>query len=191
MQRFVQKMRFTLFIAAWLAYKASAAPSKPASPPAGFDLPLIRDPVFGYLGNVSVGTPAQKLTVFLDWTWTSQYLISTSCSNETAPTGKCLSPLQQVFNQSRSSSFVDETAQHPDQTWYPNEFLPAPFEVGYGSDTMKVGPASSPITLQLSDIELGLLVQTPLNFGGIMGLMPSGPKTPGMHDQKPDWPDFD
>ncbi len=173
-------MRFTLLIAVWLACKASAAPSKATSPPAGFDLPLIRDPVFGYLGNVSVGTPAQKLTVFLDWTWTSQYFLSTVCSNETAPTGKCLSPIQQYFNQSRSSSFEGELTEHANQTWYPNEFLPAPFEVTYGSDMLKVGPTSSPITLQLSDIELGLLVQTPLSFGGIMGLMPSGPTTPGM-----------
>lgn len=172
-------MRSVFLTAVWFGLQARAAPIDPCSPPRGFDLPLVRDPFFGYLGNVSVGTPSQEITVFVDWTWTSQYFLSTVCGNGTASTGTCLSPGQQIFNQTQSNSFVNQTAQYPDQAWYPNEFLPVPFEVSYGADVMQVGPTTSPITMQLSDIPPGLLVQMPLSFGGIMGLMPTFPNTPG------------
>lgn len=74
---------------------------------------------------------------------------------------------------------MNETADYADQVWYPNEFLPAPFEVWYGTDLLTMGATSSNVTLQLSDIPLGLLVQLPLEFGGIMGLMPTIGETSG------------
>lgn len=161
----------------WLVTQSLAAPIDPCSPPAGIDVPMIRDPIFGYLGNVTIGSPAQQITMFYDWTWTSPYFLSATCSNDTAKASDCFSSTQQLFHQDMSSSFLNMTTEFPDQSYYPNEFLPAPFEVQYGTDLMEMGSTSSYVTIQLSDIELGLLTQMPLEFGGIMGLMPTFPNT--------------
>ncbi|KAK5100967.1 hypothetical protein LTS08_004573 [Lithohypha guttulata] len=161
----------------WLVTHAFAAPIDPCAPPAGIDVPMLRDPIFGYLGNVTLGTPAQQLTMFYDWTWTSPYFLSATCSNNTAEPDECFAASQQLFHQDNSNSFVNMTSEYPDQVWYPNEFLPAPFEVAYGTDAMTMGSGSSAVTIQLSDIQMGLLVQMPLQFGGIMGLMPTFPDT--------------
>ena len=142
-----------------------------------YDLPLIRNPYYGYLANVSIGTPPQELSMFVDWTWTSQYVLSTVCSNGTQDTSECLSAQQQLFNETLSTTFTDKTTEFPDQAWYPNLFFPAPFEVSYATDVQTLGPVSSPITLQLSDIGLGLLTQTQIPFAGILGLMPSSADT--------------
>jgi hypothetical protein len=55
-----------------------AANAHPAAPPApcnqAYDMPLIRNPDYGFMANISVGTPPQAITMFVDWTWTSQYV---------------------------------------------------------------------------------------------------------------------
>ena len=172
-------MCITYLCLALAAGVAVAAPFSPCSPPRGYDFPLVRDPMFGYLGNVSMGTPAQELTMFVDWTWTSQYVLSTICNHGAESTAQCLSPGQEIFNQTRSSTFVNETSKYAEQAWYPNDFFPAPFQVSYGSDIQRGGPVATRITVQLSDVEDGLLLQVPIQFGGIMGLMPTFPHTPG------------
>ncbi|KAH6672341.1 aspartic peptidase domain-containing protein [Halenospora varia] len=162
----------SFFLSLGLALTANAAPTAGAACPQPYDMPLIRDPSYGYLGNISVGTPPQPLTVFTDWTWTSQYVVSTTCAGNTTNTAACLSPQQQIFNQSKSSTYKNESSLYPSESWFPNEFFPAPFMVDYGSDVQAIGPVSSRVVIQTSNIETGLFTQLALPFGGIFGLMP-------------------
>ena len=98
-----------------------ASPSQPhTEPAASFDLPLTWNE-FGFLGNISLGTPPQRITSFVDWTWISQYAFTEkSCHGEESRLYECLAKEQTVFNQSQSSSFQDQSASYPSRTWNPN-----------------------------------------------------------------------
>ena len=90
-------------------------------PPAGsFDLPLTWNE-FGFLGNISLGTPPQPITSFVDWTWISQYVFTEeSCHGDEARLYECFAKEQPVFNRSQSSTFQDQSASYPSRTWNPN-----------------------------------------------------------------------
>ncbi|KAG9238215.1 aspartic peptidase domain-containing protein [Amylocarpus encephaloides] len=173
------------FLALALALVADAHPaahSKPCNQP--YDIPLIRNKDYGWFANISIGTPPQPMTVFTDWTWTSQYAISTTCDGVEGNTADCLSPAQQLFNQSNSATYKDETSLYPSESWFPNEFFPAPFNVDYASDVQTIGPVTSRIVLQTSNIQPGIFTQFTLPFGGIYGMMPD-PKGENASDLSP------
>ena len=88
-----------------------ASHSTPCNQP--YDMPLIRNPDYGYMANISVGTPPQLITMFTDWTWTSQYVVSTTCDGAQDNTAACLNPAQQLFNQSLSTTFKSEKGYIP------------------------------------------------------------------------------
>ena len=92
----------------------------PVPPRASFDLPLTWNE-FGFLGNISLGTPPQRITSFVDWTWISQYVFTErSCHGDESRLYECFAKGQTVFNQSRSSTFQDQSASYPTRTWNPN-----------------------------------------------------------------------
>ena len=95
--------------------------SQPRTESAGsFDLPLTWDE-FGFLGNISLGTPPQHITSFVDWTWISQYVFTEeSCHGDESRLYECFAKEQTVFNRSQSSTFQDESATYPSRTWNPN-----------------------------------------------------------------------
>lgn len=167
----------SLFRCLLLAFGAVAINGSPtqrqgARPPS-FQMPLTRDVTFGFLGNVSVGTPAQQITAFIDWTWISMYLISTTCAGIPGDSKTCLSPQQPLYSQSASTSYKNQTSQYASRTWNPNEFFGIyDFTVDYATDIQTVGASSSQIVLQTSDLPPGLFTTTVFPFSGIFGLSP-------------------
>ena len=141
-----------------------------------YSIPLTRDPLFGFLGNVSVGTPTQLITAFVDWTWLSMYVVSTVCAGNPSNTANCLSPRQAIFNQTLSSTYKNKSSIYPSRTWNPNEFFGSlDFTVDYASDIQTVGPASSRIILQISDFQPYYFTSAVFPFSGIFGLSPVFP----------------
>ena len=85
-----------------------------------FDLPLTWDG-YGFLGNISLGSPPQPITCFVDWTWISQYVFTEkSCHGDESRLYECFAKEQTVFNLSQSSTFQDQSASYPSRTWNPN-----------------------------------------------------------------------
>lgn len=141
-----------------------------------YNMPLTRNLDTGFFGTISVGTPAQKLTAFVDWTWISMWVISTTCDGGKEDISMCRAPQQIVFNQSMSSTFENVSTLYPSRTWNPSEFFgPYDFTVDYGSDIETIGPVSSRVVIQTSDIEPGLFTNTVFPFEGILGLSPVFP----------------
>lgn len=150
-----------------------AFPARPSiSQTASFDLPLTWNP-FGFLTNdVSIGTPPQQVTSFVDWTWISQYVFTTRCHGDSEATFDCFSPLQKLLNQSRSSTFMNQSSSYPSRTWNPNHFFfYKDLTVDYASDIETVGPSSARLTLQAADFQFNLTA-APYPFGGVFGLSP-------------------
>lgn len=147
----------------------------------GYSLPLQRNPYFGFLANISIGTPAQQVTAFTDWTWISQYLVTTECNGSLTDTARCLSPQQLVFNQSLSSSYRNESSLYPSRSWNPNEFFGTiDFSVDYASEIERVGPSSSRIVVQASSFQPGYFTSSVFPFLGIFGLAPAFRSDNGM-----------
>lgn len=138
-----------------------------------FDLPLAWNK-FGFLGNLSLGTPAQPITSFVDWTWISQYVFTEkSCHGEESRLRECLADEQHVFNLSQSSTFRNETASYPSRTWNPNHFFfYEDLSVKYISEVETVGPSSAPLTIQAADVATIDLTESPFPFAGVYGLSP-------------------
>lgn len=149
------------------ASPARRRPEKAAS----YDLPLTWSP-FGFLGNVSIGTPPQLVTSFVDWTWINQYVFTTTCHGDPERTYDCFAKDQAIFNQSLSSSFRDQSALYPSRTWNPNHFFfYEDLTVDHASDIETVGPSSARITLQAADQQFDLS-DAPYPFAGVYGLSP-------------------
>ena len=147
----------------------------PAQPRAelasSFDLPLTWSS-FGFLGNVSIGTPPQQITSFVDWTWISQYVFTTTCHEDKDKTFDCFAKEQAIYNQSRSSTFRNESALYPSRTWNPNHFFfYKNLTVDYASDIETVGPSSARLTIQAADFQFDL-TKSPYPFAGVYGLSP-------------------
>ena len=97
-----------------------ASPVPFRSQPHSFDLALTWNE-FGFLGNISLGTPAQPITSFVDWTWISQYVFTEkSCQGDESRLSECFAKEQTVFNRSQSSTIQDQSASYPSRTWNPN-----------------------------------------------------------------------
>ena len=134
---------------------------------------LTRDPTFGFLGNISLGVPSQQVTAFIDWTWISLYVVTGLCDGQSGDPTRCLSPQQPFFNQLASTSYESQSSLYPSRTWNPNEFFGnIDFRVDYASDIAAIGPLSSRITLQASDLQPGIFTSTIFPFSGILGLSP-------------------
>ena len=149
----------------------------PAQPEAGtskhgsFDVLLTRSP-FGFLGNVSIGNPPQQVTSFFDWTWIGQYVFTTTCHGDAQRTYDCFAKDQAIFNQSRSSTFRDQSALYPSRTWNPNHFFfYKDLTVNYASDVEAVGPSSTRLIIQAADQQFSL-ANAPYPFAGVYGLSP-------------------
>lgn len=148
------------------------SPARPRPELGGsFDLPLTWS-TFGFLGNVSIGTPPQQVTSFVDWTWISQYVFTTTCHGDKDKTFDCLAKEQTIYNQSQSSTFRDESTLYPSRTWNPNHFFfYKDLTVDYASDIETVGPSSARLTIQAADFQFDL-TKAPYPFAGVYGLSP-------------------
>ena len=136
-----------------------------------FDLPLTWSS-FGFLGNISVGTPPQQITSFVDWTWINQYVFTTTCHGDQSKTYDCFAKEQEFFNQSRSSTYRDESTLYPSRTWNPNHFFfYDDLTVDHASDIEVVGPSSARLTIQAADFQFDL-TEAPYPFSGVYGLSP-------------------
>lgn len=136
-----------------------------------YDLPLTWNS-FGFLSHVSVGTPAQELSVFVDWTWIGQYLLTTLCHGSSNDTFDCLSKQQTFFNQSQSSTFRNLTSRYGELSWDPNHFFFwKPLTVDIASDILTVGPSTSRVIIQAADFQFDE-TEYPFPFAGVFGLSP-------------------
>jgi len=138
-----------------------------------FDLPLTWTP-FGLVTDaLTLGTPPQKITSFVDWTWIGQYVFSPLCQGGANETTDCLHAEQSLFNQYESQTFVNESKKYSPRNWNPNHFFfYDDLSVQYGSDVERVGPkASARITVQVADMHFQLDYAYP--FSGVFGLSPA------------------
>jgi hypothetical protein len=135
-----------------------------------YDMPLTWTP-FGFTAQMTVGTPPQSVTSFVDWTWNSQYILTTTCFDIGENKDKCLLANQQYFNQSQSKTWVDVSSQYATQTWNPNHFFfNLNLTVDYVQDIQTVGPSSAVVRLQSGDFRFKQDSVYP--FSGVYGLAP-------------------
>lgn len=148
------------------------------------DLPLAWTP-FGFVTDaVEIGTPAQKIPSFVDWTWIGQYAFSTLCNDSTADTYDCLAKDQTIFNQSASSTFENQSSLYPERNWNPNHFFfYKDLKVEYGSDIERVGGVEGRVTIMAADMDFNLSTKYP--FAGVFGLSPVFDTDNGEHDTTP------
>lgn len=160
-------MRFIAFLA--VVTGAFAAPTRRAS--GAFDMPLAWTP-FGFTTNtITVGSPPQQLDSFVDWTWIGQYAFTPRCHGSLQDTFDCLQPGQQLYNQTQSRTYTNQSNLYPDRNWNPNHFFfYDDLSVGFGSDIQKVGDHQAKVTLQLADMHFQLDFVYP--FAGVYGLSP-------------------
>lgn len=128
---------------------------------------------FGYLFNISVGTPPQPLTVLSDWTWISLFVRSGRCMNQWNIPMCIGNNGQAFFNERKSSTFHNRSL--PQLKWDITAFAPD-FTVDYASDTVCVSNiCTTNTTLQVSDLPYGGDVIPRVPFGGIYGMAPVTP----------------
>lgn len=150
-----------------------------------YDMALTWHPL-GFTAQMGFGTPAQNITSFLDWTWNSQYLLTTLCKGSSTNTLDCLTPDQAFFNQSKSTTFKNLSAQYPSQTWNPNHFFfDLDLKVEYASDVQTIGPSKATVRLQAGDAQFRQPATQSLD--GVFGLSPVFPvqncESPPAHDR--------
>ncbi|EON66087.1 hypothetical protein W97_05330 [Coniosporium apollinis CBS 100218] len=165
-------MKSLFYLAAGLAFggvqHVAAAPKRSKA----YDMPLTAVKNVGYTSEIFIGTPPQSLTISVDWTWISQFVLTTTCRGNDTDTSACLSPDQQLFNQSKSRTYKDESALYPSRVWNPNQFFfYKDMEVDHASDILTVGPAASRIVMQGADFQFSVSPFT-FPFAGVFGLSP-------------------
>lgn len=173
--------QFTAVAAATLLGCTLAAPVAPSSEDyaGSYDMPLTWSS-YGWLGEWSVGTPAQKMTAFVDWTWISLYALTAKCKGSLTQINECFLPGQEYFNTTLSSSFKNETALYPSRVWDPNHFYNTlPIKVEYASDIVRVGPTSAQLVLEAADFQF--MEPVPFPFDSVYGLSPVLPGDNGKH----------
>ncbi|KAL2001853.1 hypothetical protein VTN02DRAFT_1118 [Thermoascus thermophilus] len=163
---------YTLLLASFIPLLALAIPAAQNPQRAqSYDLPLTWNS-YGFLSEISVGTPPQTLAVFVDWTWIGQYILTTFCRGDPRATYACLAKQQIFFNQTRSSTFRNLTARFSDLEWNPNHFFfYKDLDVDVASDIVTVGPATSRVTLQAADFQFDD-TESAIPFSGVYGLSP-------------------
>ncbi|SCV41999.1 fusarin C cluster-peptidase [Fusarium fujikuroi] len=144
----------------------SAGNSNIAAIPAKWD-------VYGYLFNVTVGSPPQNITMLSDMTWMAPFVRSGRCLSQFNPE-LCVAQGQSFFNEHDSTTFGNTTFAQA--TWPVTAFAPN-FTVDYGRDKFCIGNICNKDTLmQVSDFPYPGSVVPVIPFGGIFGLAPT-PKT--------------
>lgn len=145
---------------------------------AAYDLPLTWNPA-GFLSTALVGTPPQKLPVFVDWTWINFYVLTTTCYGRPNTKASCISPTQQFFNETASSTFRYRKDLYPSRTWNPNHFFfDNNLSVDHATDIVTIGPSSAEVLLQASDTTFNMSSLT-FPFAGVYGLSPVFPSDNG------------
>ncbi|UZP45244.1 hypothetical protein NXS19_013056 [Fusarium pseudograminearum] len=125
--------------------------------------------VYGYLFNVTVGSPPQNLTMLSDMTWMALFVRSGRCLGQFNP-DLCAGQEQPFFNERDSETFSN--ASFAQTTWPITAFAPN-FTVDYGRDEVCVGNLCNSDTLmQVSDFPYPASVVPAVPFGGIFGLAP-------------------
>lgn len=138
-----------------------------------YDMPLTAHP-FGFTAQMNFGTPAQNVTSILDWTWNSQYLLTTLCKGSPTNTYACLTRDQTLFNQTKSTTFKNLSTQYPSQIWNPNHFFfNLDLKVDYALDIQRIGPSTTNVRLQAGDTQFQEPATQP--FDGVFGLAPVFP----------------
>lgn len=166
------------YILSTYALLVAGRPPTPPPSKAVHHLPLTWSP-FGFLSDIEVGTPKQKITCFIDWTWVSQVFFSTFCQGIPDNIYNCVPRDQQIFNQTLSKTFKNASDVHASRTWNPNHFFfDKDYTAMFGSDILTVGPSSSRAMLQVADMQFESEYSYP--FGGIYGLSPVFPRNNGM-----------
>lgn len=150
-----------------LAIPATQNPHKGRS----YDMPLTWTP-YGFVTEISIGTPPQRLNVFVDWTWIGQYILTTLCRGNSGATYSCLAKQQTFFNQTRSFTFRNLTAHFSDLVWNPNHFyFYEDLHIDVASDIVTVGPSSVRMTIQAADFQFDN-TDMAYPFAGVYGLSP-------------------
>lgn len=127
---------------------------------------------YGYIFNITIGTPPQQLAVLSDWTWTSLFTRSGRCHN-VYDVSRCLAEGQAYFNEKNSSTFHNTSLES--FTWPHTAFAPN-FTVDYARDSVCTGAICTKDTvIQLSDFAYEGPEIPIQEFGGIYGLAPVTP----------------
>ncbi|KFZ03041.1 hypothetical protein V502_11286 [Pseudogymnoascus sp. VKM F-4520 (FW-2644)] len=159
----------------YLAFVAPLVAALPSIQPRSgnsqrYDMPLTWTS-FGFTTQMTLGTPPQSVTSFVDWTWNSQYILTTTCFGKDENKDECLLADQQYFNQSQSKTWLDVSSQYPSQTWNPNHFFfSLNLTVDYVQDIQTIGPSSAHVRLQSGDFRFKQDFVYP--FSGVYGLSP-------------------
>lgn len=128
---------------------------------------------FGYLFNLTVGTPPQEMTVMSDWTWMSLFFRSGRCMNQWN-VAECIGNRNQVFfNEKESKTFKNRSLSQI--SWDITAFAPN-FTVDYAADTVCVGNICSENTMQMSDFPYPGHDLPEVPFAGIYGMAPVTPE---------------
>lgn len=137
-----------------------------------YDLPLSWASS-GFLTTIDLGTPSAQVSVFVDWTWISQFLVGPKCWGAYDPDA-CLFPDQKHWDPRDSSTFKNLSGTYADRTWRPNHFFfEDPLHAEYGSDVVGVGPVTSEIVVQVSDLHFNASAYGyEFPFAGVFGLSP-------------------
>ncbi|PYI33525.1 acid protease [Aspergillus indologenus CBS 114.80] len=132
---------------------------------------------FGYLFNITVGTPPQNLTVLSDWAWVTLFTRSARCEGRYDP-AHCVAEGQSYFDERASTTYSNQTTL-PRLRWETSLYSPD-FTVNYATDTVCIHSPHNPsslctspaTTLQVSDFPFAGHHVPPVPFGGIFGLAP-------------------
>ncbi|PYH81001.1 acid protease [Aspergillus uvarum CBS 121591] len=132
---------------------------------------------FGYLFNITVGTPPQNLTVLSDWAWVTLFTRSARCEGRYDP-AHCVAEGQSYFDERASTTYSNRTAL-PRLRWDTSLYSPD-FTVNYATDTVCINNPSNTssmctapaTTIQVSDFPFAGHYVPPVPFGGIFGLAP-------------------
>jgi hypothetical protein len=167
-------MRFSP-ISVWLSLLGATAEAASLAPRAQgadrFDMSLDWN-FFGFLSSIKLGTPQVEYAVFVDWTWISQFVLSSKCYGVPQNASACLNSAQVYYEPSKSSSVQNRSSLYPSRTWLPNHFFFwEPLTVDYASDIVTVGPVTSETIIQVSDTTFDLTT-FPFPFSGVFGLSP-------------------
>ncbi|KAF4417939.1 fusarin C cluster-peptidase [Fusarium acutatum] len=141
----------------------SAGNSNVVAVPANWD-------VYGYLFNVTVGSPPQNITMLSDMSWMASFVRSGRCLGQFNPE-LCVAQGQSFFNEHDSTTFANTT--YAQATWPVTAFAPN-FTVDYGRDKFCIGQICNKDTLmQVSDFPYPGSVVPIIPFAGIFGLAPT------------------
>ncbi|KAF8849209.1 acid protease [Acephala macrosclerotiorum] len=138
------------------------------------------DSVHGAAFNISLGTPAQTVTLLADWTWQNTWVDTPDCYGNYSVSG-CIPKGQNFFNDQASTSFVDDKTQIT-QSWLGTDYTPGlGFRNDFGRDKLCFHSDANGENLCSPSVEISVSNFTsrlPVIFdiGGVFGLSPVLPE---------------